>query len=107
MLSDLEKKRKAITDPTADPSQSLESYAGLYRHPLLGELRVQVTAEVMSFTFGTSYKGDLIHANHDTFFIKVSDPNLGKFIFNGPAHFEIDESGQVTSLFAMDREFRK
>ena len=107
MLSDLEKSREEITDPSKQPSQSIESYAGLYQHPLLGDLTVQATNGELSFALGTSYNGDLLHANHDTFFIKVKTPHLGKFMFSGPAQFRLDQTGKVSSLVAVDREFQR
>jgi CubicO group peptidase (beta-lactamase class C family) len=107
MLSNLENSRQEITDPSKKPSQSIESYAGLYQHPLLGDLTVQATNGELSFALGTSYKGDLLHANHDTFFIKVKTPHLGKLKFSGPAQFRLDQTGQVASLFAVDREFHR
>ena len=107
MFSNLEKSRQEITDLSKKPSQSIESYAGLYQHPLLGDLTVQVANGELSFALGTSYKGALLHANHDTFFIKVRAPHLGKFVFSGPAQFRLDQTGLITSLFTMDREFHR
>ena len=107
ILSKLEASRQKITDPSKKPSHPIESYAGLYRHPLLGDLAIEEAAGELSFTLGTSYKGDLPHANHDTFFIKVNTPHLGKFLFNGPVQFRRNQTGEVSSLLAMDKEFQK
>ena len=104
-LYDIEESRQKITDPSKKPSVAVESYAGLYRHPLLGDLLVEVVAGELTFILGTSYQGNLLHANHDTFFIDVKTPHLGKFFFTGPAQFRLDSTGQVSSLFAMDKEF--
>ena len=107
IFSGLEECRQKITDPSKKPSQILESYAGLYHHPLIGDLKIMVNADNLSFTLGTSYQGDLLHANHDTFFIKVKTPHLGKFFFNGSAQFRLDPAGQVSSIFAAEKEFHK
>lgn len=107
VLSGLEKSRQEITFASKNPNHPIESYAGLYQHPLLGDLTIQTTAGELSFTLGTSYEGDFLHANYDTFFIKVKTPRLGKFLFNGPAQFRLDQAGQVSSLLVMDREFQR
>ena len=107
MLSDLKASRQEITDPSKNPSQPIESYAGLYQHPLLGDLAVQATNGQLSFVLGTSYKGELLHANHDTFFIEVKSPHVGKFVFKGPVQFRLDKTGQVSSLLAVNKEFQR
>ena len=106
-LLGLEDSRKEITDPAKKPSCSLDSYEGLYQHPLWGDLTVQSVSGKLSFNLGTAYEGDLLHANHDTFFIHVIKPHLGKVLFRGPAQFRLDPAGQVSSLLVMDREFQK
>ena len=103
----LEKAREEITNPAKEPNHPIEAYAGLYQHPLLGDLTVKTTARKLSFTLGASYKGDLLHANNETFFIKVKTPHLGKFIFSGPVQFRLDQAGEVSSLLAVDRVFQR
>ena len=107
MLSALEEKRKTITNPAKKLSQPIESYAGCYQHPLLGELKVSVEADGLYFTFGTSYKGHFLHANNDTFYARTHTPRLGKFLFSGPAQFRLDQTGQISSLFVVGKEFQK
>lgn len=107
VLSSFEDSRKAITYPTKKPRQSIEAYQGLYHHPLIGDLKVTVNGDNLFFTLGTSYQGDLLHANHDTFFIKVKTPQAGLFFFNGPAQFRLDQAGQVSSIYAVGKEFQK
>ena len=106
-FASLEKNREEITNSAKRPSHSLESYAGLYQHPLLGDLTIKATTEKLSFTLGTSYEGDLLHTNHDTFYIHVIKPHLGKFLFKGPAQFRLNSTGKVSSLFVVGREFQK
>ena len=106
-LSGLAINREKITDHSKRPSQSIEAYEGLYQHPLLGNLVVEIIADGLTFTLGSSYQGHLIHANHDTFFIEIKMPHVGKYFFNGPAQFRLDSTGQISSLRVMDREFQK
>ena len=105
--ANLEVTQRSITDHSKKPSHDLACYAGLYRHPLLGDLTVDAITGELSFTLGTSYKGNLLHANHDTFFIEVTTHRYSKLLFNGPAQFRLDQRGRVSSLFVMDREFQK
>ena len=107
MLSSFEDSRKAITDPTKKPSQSIESYQGLYHHPLIGNLKVKVEAGELFFTLGAIYEGNLLHANNDTFYAKTHTPHIGHFTFNGPAQFRLDQTGNVSSLYAVGKEFQK
>ena len=106
-FSGLETRRNAITDNSKKLSLAIELYAGLYRHPLLGDLEVQVSGGKLSFRFGTSYKGELLHTNNDTFFINAETSCLSKFYFSGPAQFRLDQVGRISSLFVVDREFQK
>ena len=107
MISGLEKSRQAITDTSKKPSHAIESYVGLYRHSLLGDLTLKSKAGKLSFTLGTSYKGSFLHANHDTFFIQIATPHLAKFLFNGSVQFRLDQAGDVCGLVSMDKEFKK
>ena len=107
IFSGFEKQRQAITDPSKKPARDIASFAGLYRHALYGDLKIELIDNSLSFTLGTAYKGDLHHANHDTFFIEVKSPHLGKFLFSGAAQFRIDETGQISSLFVVNRDFKK
>ena len=107
VISALEVSRQKITDSAKKPSHLIDSYAGHYQHPLLGDLTVEATAEGLRFCLGSHYQGNLIHANHDTFFIDVNTPHVGKFFFKGPIQFRLNPDGQISSLVAMDREFQK
>ena len=105
--ANLEVTQRSITDHSKKPSQNLSCYAGRYRHALLGELTVQITGGALSFTLGTSYKGDLLHANHDTFSIKSTGYRYSMHLLSGTAQFRLNQTGQVGSLFALGKEFQK
>lgn len=107
ILSSIGDKQQEITDLSTKPSLAISSYAGLYKNPVVGDLKLQACAEALSFTLGTTYEGDLIHANHDTFFSRVKKPILGKFFFNGPAQFRLDGTGRVSNVFIAGKEFQK
>jgi hypothetical protein len=107
IFSELEQKRIAITDPSKSPSQSIASYAGHYQHPLLGDLRIEADSEQLTFKLGTAYSGVMLHANRDTFYIKLQSPHLGRYFFNGPAQFRFDTAGRLHSVVAVDREFKR
>ncbi|MDB4077612.1 serine hydrolase, partial [Porticoccaceae bacterium] len=109
VLADLEEARLAITDNSKNPRLPLASYCGHYQHPLLGDLLIEpgATAGDLSFTLGRSYAGALLHANHDTFYIKVANTHYGRYVFNGPAQFRLNPAGEVCSVYAMDNEFQK
>ena len=107
LLSEIESNQQEITDTSKQPGQAIALYAGIYQHPLLGDLTVRAEAGGLTFALGTSYHGDLIHANHDTFYIKVKSPHLGRFLFKGPVQFRLDQTGKVSSLLAANKEFQK
>ncbi|MDG1818253.1 MAG: serine hydrolase [Porticoccaceae bacterium] len=104
-LTALDEKQKAITDPSTSPSVALSCYGGGYRHPLVGDLNITERAGALSYTLGSTYQGELTHANHDTFFSRVKKPYLGQFFFSGPAQFRLDVEGEVISVVIAGREF--
>lgn len=97
--------RQSITNATKAPSQPMASYQGHYHHPLLGRLQVEAVGSNLLFTLGTTYKGKLLHANNDTFYVKTDTPVLGQFLLSGPAQFRLDHSGDVSSVFILSKEF--
>lgn len=103
----LETSRQAASDSSKPATFPISDYAGVYRHALLGDLTVEAIDGALSFTLGTSYTGNLHHANHDTFFIKVTSPRYSKLFFSGPAQFRLDFTGKLSSVFVADREFLK
>ena len=106
MLSNLKKQQSVMTKVNKKPSQTLESYAGIYRHCLLGDLDIQANAEYLSFRLG-SYIGELQPAGHDTFYIQVQSPVIGKLLFKGPVQFRLDAVGQIDSLLVVEKEFKR
>ena len=106
-LLEYDRNQKNITEPSKKTSQSIEAYAGLYRHPLLGDLKVRLVGGTLSFSLGESYRGDFLHANHDTFSISMHTSYYSKMMLGGPAQFRLDQTGKVTSLFVAGREFQK
>ena len=106
-FSDLVSTQKRMTDPSRAPSLDISSYAGFYRHPLLGSLTIQYESERLFFTLGTCYRGELLPAYNDTFFIKVSTPRYSKLLFSGEAQFRLDKEGRVSSLFVVDKIFQR
>lgn len=106
-LPGLDKSREAITDPLKKATLPLDAYAGLYQSPLLGQMKVEVKDNDLSFTLGKTYQGILHHANYDCFFIQTKTPYLGRFLFSGPLQFQLDKTGELCSLLAADTEFQK
>ena len=109
VLVDLEQARLDVTDSSKTTSLPIESYCGRYHHPLLGDWVIESGAKAgdLAFTLGSSYAGALLHANHDTFYIKVTNTHYGRYVFNGPAQFRLNRAGEVAAVFAVDNEFQK
>ena len=107
VLSQQKIQQQAITDTSKPPSYPLAEYAGLYRHPVLGDFNIEAKADHLAFRLGSVYRGELAHANHDTFFIQVNEPHIGKYFFYGPVQFQLDMEGKVNSLIAMDKPFQR
>ncbi|HEU4885581.1 MAG TPA: serine hydrolase [Longimicrobium sp.] len=57
------------------PTLPLERYAGLYREPAYGDLRVRVEAGHLVATLGPRLTGDLEHWNWDTFRVRYREPS--------------------------------
>ena len=104
-LEAAEQHRQSLTDPAKAPSLPMSSYQGHYHHPLLGSLQIEAAAQELVFTLGTTYKGRLLHANHDTFYVKTNTPVLGQFLLSGPAQFRLDHSGDVSAVCVLSKEF--
>ncbi|HEV7590957.1 MAG TPA: DUF3471 domain-containing protein, partial [Longimicrobium sp.] len=56
------------------PSLPLARYAGLYRDPAYGDLRVRVEGGRLVATVGPRLAGDLEHWNWDTFRLRFREP---------------------------------
>ncbi|WP_165777017.1 serine hydrolase [Paremcibacter congregatus] len=106
-FSALEKNRQDNTDLSKKTSLPMQEYAGLYQHPLLGNLKIEYNVNGLSFILGQEYKGALKHANHDTFYLDVKTPYIAKYLLKGPARFIINHKGKIASLFVENREFQK
>lgn len=106
-LSDQKQQQQTITDTSKIPSYPFAKYAGFFRNPLLGDLNIVAKSDHLAFRLGTGYFGELHHANHDTFFIQMNEPHMGKYLFYGPVQFQLDIEGKVNRLVAMDNVFQR
>ena len=100
-------KLNAIADPSKKPTLPMETYAGLYSNPVLGDMVVRMGAECLSFTLDKTYKGYLKHSHYDTFYPEVMAPYSGKNVLKGAARFSLNETGEVASLFIVGKEFKR
>ena len=100
-------KLKAIADPTKPPTLPLSAYEGIYNNPILGDLVVQVSDGYLNFNLAKVYEGTLKHSNFNTFYPEVTKPHSGKMILTGAAQFNLDEIGDVASLFMVNKVFKR
>ena len=95
--------RRAGRKPGTHPSLPLEKYAGIYSHPMYGELSIQAEAETLRFRRGPQFVGELRHWHYDTFELTYEQPVLGKRFVS----FRIDVGGAVEAIKIDDfAEFR-
>lgn len=103
----LDQQRDQLTNRSQPASLSLGSYAGVYQHPYLGSLTIREKGAALTFTLGEIYQGDLVHANHHTFFREPVKPSSCQSLFRGALRFNISIKGQVESLSIDQGEFFK
>jgi CubicO group peptidase (beta-lactamase class C family) len=73
-----EQKTAASRDSTSGPSLPLAKYAGTYRDPWYGDVRISQEGRGLAirFTHTPSLVGDLLHWQHDTFLARWRDREL-------------------------------
>ncbi len=78
------------------PSKSIESYAGIYEHPVWGDVVIEVHGQQLSLRVGTAAeaRGPMQHWHYDTFEVTPGDGRAGTW----PATFGLDAAGKVASL---------
>ena len=79
----------------APPSHPLSDYAGTYRHPAYGEMRVSSAGDSLVARLGTMTI-DLDHRHYDVFDGRASNPLLQELGF--AVQFETNRNGDVASL---------
>jgi hypothetical protein len=96
-LRTAEQQAAGSRDSTAGPSLPLARYAGTYRDPWYGD--VKVTEErgglAIRFTRSPSLVGDLLHWQHDTFLARWQDRELRADAY---ATFWLNADGSVHQL---------
>lgn len=111
LVADQVDRRHAITRPEHQPSHSLSAYAGCYRHPAAGTLRIDVNEDgdvaPLSFRLGTLYEGVFHHAHHDVFFAETKAPYRGRFFFHGPAQFTLSVDGAICAVEVLEKLFER
>lgn len=92
-----EAKAAARRDSAAGPSLPLQRYAGTYRDPWYGDVRLSVEKGGLAirFTRTPSLVGDLVHWQHDTFLARWRDRTLRADAF---ATFWLNADGTVHQL---------
>ena len=93
----MEGKAAAARDSTSGPSLPLERYAGTYRDPWYGDVKVarEGPGLVIRFTRSPSLVGDLIHWQHDSFFARWRDRELRADAY---ATFWLNHDGSIARL---------
>jgi CubicO group peptidase (beta-lactamase class C family) len=64
--------------PGTRPTLELERYAGVYRHPMYGDIEIEERAGRLEIRRGTNFTGHLDHWHYDTFRAIWTDPVLGR-----------------------------
>jgi CubicO group peptidase (beta-lactamase class C family) len=92
-----EGKAAASRDSAAGPSLALQRYAGTYRDPWYGDVKVsgEKGGLAIRFTRTPALVGDLVHWQHDTFLARWRDRTLRADAF---ATFWLDADGAVRQL---------
>lgn len=94
---DIEAKRLRHTKPALP----IEAYAGLYRHPAWGDLKVEVAGDDMRLET-TLVAFELNHWHLDTFLVEHYPWDMHEFVT-----FEIDPEGGVASLITFGETFER
>jgi CubicO group peptidase (beta-lactamase class C family) len=92
-----ERKASAGRDSTRGPSLPLARYAGTYRDPWYGEVKIaeERGGLAIRFTRTPLLVGDLVHWQHDTFLARWRDRELRADAY---ATFWLDADGKVNQL---------
>jgi CubicO group peptidase (beta-lactamase class C family) len=99
VIQSFEDKRKI----DSRPSLPLESYAGIYTSPLLGELYIDYRDGQLRQRYGSDMAASLIHWEDDVFRLKFDKPYWGVEF----AAFEIGEGKTVNAIRLQDMEGRE
>ena len=96
-MRETEGKAAASRDSAARPSLPLAKYAGLYRDPWYGDVRISEERGGLAirFTRTASLVGDLVHWQHDTFLVRWRDRELRADAY---ASFWLNADGSVHQL---------
>ena len=81
------------------PALPIESYAGLYRHPAWGDVRVEVSGSGMRLETAL-VELEMSHWHLDTFLVEHYPWDMHEF-----ASFEIDPEGDISSLTLFGEKF--
>jgi CubicO group peptidase (beta-lactamase class C family) len=94
---DAERKAAATRDSTAGPSLPLARYAGTYRDPWYGDVKISQERGGLAIRFNQSPSlvGDLLHWQHDTFLARWRDRELRADAY---ATFWLNADGSVHQL---------
>lgn len=98
-------KRKAVAARTEQvakrvrgtrPSKALSAYAGVYAHPVWGDIVIETRDNRLALRSGTSVdtQGPLEHWHYDTFEVRAGDGRAGSW----PVTFALDAGGEIDSL---------
>lgn len=92
-----ERKAASSRDSTAGPSRPLARYAGTYRDPWYGDVKVSQERGGLAIRFNRtpSLVGDLLHWQHDTFLARWRDRELRADAY---ATFWLNADGSVHQL---------
>jgi len=92
-----EQKAATSRDSTSGPSLPLAKYAGIYRDPWYGDVKISEEGNglVIRFTRTPSLVGDLVHWQHDTFLARWRDRELRADAY---ATFWLNADGTVNQL---------
>jgi hypothetical protein len=96
-LREAEQKAEASRDSTAGPSLPLSKYAGTYRDPWYGDVRITQEGDglVVRFLRSPLLVGDLLHWQHDTFLARWRDRTLRADAY---ATFWLNADGTINQL---------
>jgi CubicO group peptidase (beta-lactamase class C family) len=96
-MRETERKAAASRDSAAGPSLSPAKYAGIYRDPWYGDVRVSEERGglALRFTRTASLVGHLVHWQHDTFLVRWRDRELRADAY---ASFWLNADGSVHQL---------
>jgi len=96
-IREAEQKAAASRDSTAGPSLPLSKYAGTYRDPWYGDVRITQEGDglVVRFLRSPLLVGDLLHWQHDTFLARWRDRTLRADAY---ATFWLNADGTISQL---------